>query len=446
MLTVTRTGRAIARSGLLPITANELLSYVSRNAPAFAQLILDCAERDLPECDDFAFLMIHAALSCSEFGGQALGARRYIPYQLSRPPLTGPQNRVRHLMFSPSQDDALNGAILATRWIGGGRARDIERVFDVRSGVLSALFGDAANILRGLADICYAVTAPQDMLSLPESVDPDAISNMTKIVGSLRQVATRLDAGLPEDVLWMLTVRDEDGPVLSRAQCMALRTATFLSPAHILDAGRFPQLLAALGAPSNTTRTLAQKLQQRMRSWRLAERDRLMASQEKRLPVACHAHLRDYYRSDGKAFERVLDGILECLGIGITARDDGTQSSFPDLVTSSLPPGDTAIECKSKTLGDSVSFNDATDVIRKAAVNGLGHAFKVTVCQPYVSPDVARKLVKCAELAVVNAEDLAEALVRVRVGKMTVADLSDWLHRPGQALREMLPSNVVTIT
>lgn len=99
-----------------------------------------------------------------------------------------------------------------------------------------------------------------------------------------------------------------------------------------------------------------------------------------------------------------------------------------------------ALECKSKTVGDSVNFNDTTDVIRKASVNGLGNSFKVTICQPYLSPDVVRKLVLCDELCVVNAEDLAEALVRVKLGKLDVDALADWLRRAGQAVREQLPS------
>ena len=87
------------------------------------------------------------------------------------------------------------------------------------------------------------------------------------------------------------------------------------------------------------------------------------------------------------------------------------------------------------TVGDAVTFNDATDVLRKAGVNGYRDAFKVTVCQPYISPDVPRKLGNCSDLCVVNAEDLAEAFVRIRTGQVTVAAFFDWLSRPGQALR-----------
>jgi hypothetical protein len=152
--------------------------------------------------------------------------------------------------------------------------------------------------------------------------------------------------------------------------------------------------------------------------------------------------LKDYYRTTGVAFEQAFEKALDCVGVRITARDDGSRTSFPDLVTSSLPPGIVAFECKSKTVGDSVTFNDATDVLRKAGVNGLSSAFKVTVCQPYISPDVPRKLDLCTDLAVVNAEDLAEALVRLQGGRLTVEEFAGWLQRPGQASRDMLPQNI----
>lgn len=304
------------------------------------------------------------------------------------------------------------------------------------------MFADAASILRSLADTIYAATTPQPTSSLPTSIDAAALPQMVRLVAPLRRLAYRLDVGLPEDVAWMSSVKDDDGAVLNRREMMQLRGALFVSPDHILDTGRFNHLRDALGTKPAVTVPLAQRLQKAVRSWRLSERERLLDNQLRRLPAECKPVLKEYYRTVGTDFERVLESVLECLGISITAKDDGTRSSFPDLVTEVLNTNKTAIECKSKTVGDSVTFNDATDVLRKAGVNGLGSAFKVTVCQPYISPDVPRKLDLCTDLCVVNAEDLAEAMVRLKLGKITLEEFSGWLQRPGQALREMLPQQV----
>jgi len=445
-LTVTTSGRAVARSGLLPATADELLSYISARAVSLAELVRKCAGTINTECDDFAFIMIHAAYSSAEFSGKLSGKRRFLPYQLFKLPLDGPQQRLSSLMFSPSENDAMNAAILATRWVTGVPIREIEKPFQVRGGALMSMFVEAANIIRGFSDILYAVTSPQDSILLPASVDAHNIKQVSEIIGSLRRLASRLDVGLPEDVIWMATLQVDGSNLLNRAQIMAMRRAEFSSPDHILDPGRFPDLMGCFGPRTTTTTGLAQALQGAVREWRVLERNRLMESQRKRLPAECRPLLQKFYRARGVEFEDALEEVLKCLEFNVVARDDGKVPSFPDIVTDAFKLHLSAIECKSKTVGDSVTLNDATDVIRKASVNGLAHAFKITVCQPYISPDVPRHLAACSELCVVNAEDLAEAFVRYKLGKIDLHGLSDWLQRPGQALREMLPSQASIIS
>ncbi|WP_296016308.1 hypothetical protein [uncultured Agrobacterium sp.] len=438
-LAITITGKAVARSGLLPETANQLLQYVSDNAAALVDLVGKCADATDDSAEDFSFLMILAAYASAEYNSS--NPRRFLTYQLAAHILDGPYKRVSDLVATRDHS-AVNGATLATRWISGGVMRDLESVLDIRSGVLTSMFADAASILRSLADAIYAATTPQPASSLPKSVVAVSLPHMLQLVGPLRRLAHRLDVGLPEDVAWMSSVKDDDGAVLNRREMMQLRSSLFVSPDHILDTGRFNQLRDAIGPNPALTVRLAQRLQKAVRSWRLNERERLLDSQLRRLPAECKPVLKEYYRTVGTDFERVLETALECLGITIVAKDDGSRSSFPDLVTEVLNPNKTAIECKSKTVGDSVTFNDATDVLRKAGVNGLGSAFKVTVCQPYISPDVSRKLDLCTDLCVVNAEDLAEAMVRLKLGKISIEEFSGWLQRPGQALREMLPQQV----
>lgn len=444
---VTPGGRAVARSGLLPISADELLGYISDNSVRFIDLIQNCSENEGIECEDFCFLMIHAAYSCSEFGGQAVGGRRFLPYQLLKPPLRGAQQRLAPIMFKSGQYDTINATILAMRWISGDPIRDIERVFSVRSGVLNNMFSDAANILRGISDILYAVTGRQGESMLPAATPLSKREELIYILRAIRQVSARLDVGLHEDSIWLTTVHyplsntsRSIPPILSRKHIVSLRGAGFVSPDSILDPGRFSSLMAALGSDPASARLLAQSLQDGVRSWRTVERQRLMDSQARRLPE-CKSLILKFYRSTGVEFETNLELALECVGIKILEKDQAGKTSFPDFVTESIASRSTAIECKSKTVGDSVNFNDATDVIRKANVNGLSQSFKITVCQPYISPDVPRKLTNCTELCVVNAEDLAEALVRVKLGKISMETFADWIQRPGQALREMLPSD-----
>lgn len=438
-LRVTQSGRAVARSGLLPTSADELLGFLSNKGESLQGLMKACAESELDDCDDFAFVLMHAAFSSSEYSNSPV-QRRFLPYQLLTAPLTGPQQRLREYLFQPHQADSINAAVLASRWIAGTQMRLLESALDIRSGVLNSMFADGANILRGLADVLYATTSPQAANELPTSVPAASTPVLITLVAAIRRIATRLDFGLPDDVVWMRTLTDGGVPAVSRNEIMLLREANFLSPEHILDPGRFPQLLDVFGARSNTARTNAQTLQQSVRTWRLEERARLIESQRKRLPPECRDLLLRFHRAREIEFEDVLAEAFQCFAMNIEARDDRTTTSFPDFILRTAAGDLTALECKSKTVGDSVTFNDATEVIRKASVNGFSGAFKVTVCQPYISPDVPRKLSNCDELCVVNAEDLAEAFVRLRNGKITQASFDDWLRRPGQALKEHLVS------
>ena len=453
-LHVTLTGRAVGKSGLLPSTAFEFLGFLSRKAEFLDTLASSCARSALDDCDDFAFVMLHAAYNSTEYERAEI-VRRYLPYQLLASPLNGPQGRVHSLLFEHSGSDALNAAVLAWRWIRGTETRDLESVLEIRSGVLMGMFADASNILRGVADILFAATSARSVGERPLNIDEKTVPLLRKLLAAIRLIAIRLDTGLPDDVAWMRTLSGQGSnagntgarqTLLSRQQIILLREASFQAPSDILDSGRFPELLTALGPRSAVNRQLAQDLQHATRNWRVEERGRLIENQKKRLPVECRNVLLRYYRAKEIEFEEVLEEVLSCFGINVDARDDGTISSFPDFIIKPIPPPVFAIECKSKTVGDVVTFNDATDVIRKAGVNGYSEAFKVTVCQPYISPDVPRKLGNCSDLCVVNAEDLAEAFVRIRTGELTKLGFFDWLSRPGQALRGNLSSSRPTLT
>jgi len=451
-LRVTLTGKAVAKSGIQPASAVFLLSYLSQNAEELVELDRACSESELDDCDDIAFVLVAAIYGCPEYSSSDL-QRRYLPYQLLADPLTGPQGRLRSLLVRSSVD-AVNAAVLAWRWIRGSDMKHLEAVLDIRSGVLTAMFSDAAGILRGTADILYAATSARSEGELPTGVEPNKIPLLRNLVAAIRQVATRLEVGLPDDVVWMRTLSSEGtnfpaqrnrSALLTRRQIIELRGRGFTSPTDLLDPGRFPELLDAIGPRSEQNRALAQAVQQATRTWRQAERLRLVESQRKRLPADCRDILLKFYRAREVEFERVLEDVFSCLSINIAAKDDGTVPSFPDFILDSIPLQTLAVECKSKTAGDSVNFNDATDVLRKAGVNGYRDAFKVTVCQPYVSPDVPRRLTNCDDLSIVNAEDLAEAFVRLKNGQLDLPGFADWISRPGQAMREHLATASVTI-
>jgi len=443
---ITPTGKAVAKAGIHPEAAIDMLVFLNLKADDLVELNKRCAESELDDADDIAFVLIHTAFSSEEYSSGA-NQRKFIPYQLVAQPLTGPQGRTRPYLTGSSPVEATNAAVLAWRWIRGAETKQLEAALDVRSGVLLGMFRDAASILRGMADVLFAATSIRSEGQRPAGLDQGKIEGLKQLVGTMRLVAIRLEVGLPDDVVWMrslcagganMPAQRNRASLLTRKQIMDLRSRGMVSPSNILDTGRFPELLDGVGPRTPANTQVAQAVQHATRTWRNEERNRLVESQTKRLPVECRDILLRFYRERETACEHVLEEVFECFDINVSAKDDGSLPAFPDFILDFMNPKDFALECKSKTVGDSVTLNDATEVIRKAGVNGYNLSFKVTVCQPYVSPEVPRALVNCPDLCVVNAEDLAEAFVRLKTGKLDKQGFADWLGRPGQALREHL--------
>ena len=244
--------------------------------------------------------------------------------------------------------------------------------------------------------------------------------------------------------MWLRRIQSINGrQLLTRPQIVALNEAGLIRPDDLMDRGRTSKIISALRPEvGNNAATLAQEIREHVEQYRILRTDRIKKSQLRRLQPRCHDIAERYYTTHGTAFEDVLDEILKCVGVQPCERDRPEKTSFPDFVLNIPDFGPLVIECKSTNGSKSVSFNDATDVIRKASVHGYDEAFKVTVCTPYLSPDVARKLGKCRKLSVVNAEDMAEVLVRLANKKGTTLNFGDWCAQNGFITAETFVGSV----
>ncbi len=314
-------------------------------------------------------------------------------------------------------------------------------------GAFRGLFRELAQVLFGWAEVLNAATAP----SLHEGERAAALQNpgpmrdaMRAVTSIIRMAAIRLEAGLPEEVLWIYRLQNIDGRrLLTRPQIVALGEANLIRPDDFMDRGRTSEVISALRPEvgSNASQ-LARDIRENVEQYRVLRSDRTKQSQIRRLQSECHVIVERYYAANGTVFEDVLDEVLKCANIGPNERDGPGKTSFPDFVINIPDFGPLVIECKSTNGSNSVSFNDATDVIRKAGVHGYEDAFKVTVCKPYLSPDVGRKLGRCRKLAVVNAEDMAEVLVRLVNNKGSTLDFSDWCSQSGFITAETFSTSV----
>ena len=459
-LKITPIGQVVAGSGLFPSSADFFLREIWDRWPSLEQLLPaqlrianDDEEPEDFDISDIAFALFHLTLTSPEFESVEPPAYRFIPYQLGERRKTDRATRLEHVLSVQPWDRnvfAVNAADISVDWINGHPLRDLEgRFLDLRGGSLMLLFRDLGQVLYGVMELLLAVTNPN--LSIDDQVptfqtDKDRRKSIRRLIGVLRQLCIRLDAGVPDDVAWLSAILDDSANrvrrrLLNSVQIMALKRGGFSAPNAILDDGRFSDLVAVLRGVHSEADQFARRLKEGISRWREEKRENLKSRQMSRLPAICHDPLNQFYELRGDEFESCVESVMECLNLEIEDRDGPGKTSFPDFVMKIFTSADLVIECKSKDGKRFVAFNSATDVIRKASVNGFQDSFKVTVCQPYCSPDIARKIQSCDELSVVDPEDLAEAFVRIYESKLSLNDFFNWITQPGQPKREHLPYN-----
>jgi hypothetical protein len=207
---------------------------------------------------------------------------------------------------------------------------------------------------------------------------------------------------------------------------------------EVVDPGRKTDLIEALKeAGSNPERWKV--IRAGAIEYRTERTDRRKASHARRLGKECDDLVTDFYAKRGVPFEDVLERCFRTLKIKIIARDDASKKgkSFPDFVVE-VSGRLLVIECKSSEGTNDVALGDATEVFKKAGVHNYNTEPLVTVCQPYVSTDVPRKIEASDRLTVVNAEDLGEALVRLHLKKLDPQRFFNWITTPGQPRYEEL--------
>lgn len=399
-LVVSRVGKAIAGSGLHPVAVNQLLTYLAHHSQGLRSLLFrDDPSKFIAE-DDFEFVVLHAILGSAEFDPGI--TYRFLPYQFLQQELSGPQGKLRPYLTNNERYDVTNAAVLAYRWIQGVNIGSLESTLDVRSGVLTALFAETAAVVRGLADVIFSASSQRPGNALPTALSGAQAEQLSVFVAPFRELARRLIGGVPGELLWMTELEVSGKRMLARAEIVALQTAGIVTPDEMIDGGKKADVLQALGSVSARRKAKASNLIEAARAFKCDARTRLMDSQIRRLG-SYTALIKSFYESRDKPFEACVDRVWSDLTLNVLDRDDDTKSLFPDFIVEITNGPDWAVECKSKQNMGYVPLSDATAVISKASANGHGPCFKVTICQPFLSTDVPRKIKNCTELSVVNA-------------------------------------------
>lgn len=447
-LVVTSLGLGVARSGLKPETVHYFLSGLSNYALTLVGMLPNAAGGGSE--DDLAFVLIHAALSSPEFNYTGGEPTRFVNWRISRPGLLTNQYAARlerYLFEQPWIADvsAANGANVLTSWTAGTARDSVERMIpSVRLGTIQALSRDVAWILTGISEVVTAVTAS----SLADEAKPaimrgsgGSVLASRQLARATRRLAARINAGLPSDVLWMASLDLSNGPRrLSRAQILSLRSAGFSRPIDLMsgEANATAQRTQALGANQRTSNAVRNAA----RTWKIEDRSYCKVRHLRRAArFNAENIISDIYDRRGDEFEAAFEAALNLVAIPFQKLDGPGRSGYPDYSVTIDDSASLVFELKTKMADtDTVSLNEATDVLRASELIGMRGNNCVSLCNPAVEPSVPGLIESCGRLCVVEACDFAEALLRVREGTLSRADFHNWLSTPGVALREDLPS------
>ena len=237
----------------------------------------------------------------------------------------------------------------------------------------------------------------------------------------------------------MAELNDGDGcPLCRRPEVAAFWNRRLCTVEHFVDTGRKTHLMEALKAAGSSP-SRWKTIRNGVVDYRNARTRRREAGHAIRLGAGCDDLVAAFYGQRGIEFERVLEGCFGRLGIKVLGRagPDERDRSYPDFVIE-LAGHKVVLECKSSEGTTDIPLREAFEVVSKAKIHHLQAEPLVTVCQPYVATDVPGKIEGSGRLTVVNAEDLAEALVRLHAGRLDEARFRNWLTTPGQARCEEL--------
>jgi len=448
-VSITSFGLAVARTGLKPETAMYFIDGLADHA---VDLISFISSADQPDAENnLLFILAHAALASPEFGYSGGKPTRYVNWRVSSGNLISNDyaRRLSNFLFErpwAANVGAANGALLVTSWAAGQSRRDVERIVSsVRVGTIQSLASDVAWILTGIAEIVSSVTSPTmaDESKPPKlRGDGPAVDAVRQLARGLRRQASRAASGLPTDVLWMTEIDLPGRPRrLSRVQILALKGHGLARPIDLMkgDGEADTARRAALQAIENPV--LANQVRDAAKGWKVADRQHCRKFQLKRAAkLGGEAIIDALYTAKGDSLEDAFAEAIAFIGENYEKLDGKGKIAHPDFLITIDDCRPIVVEIKSKLADtDFVPLNAATEVLTASELIGLKGNFCITLCSPGVEPSVPGVIERCGRLCVVDVSDFAEAVVRLREGRLKRDEFYNWLTTPGIALMEDLP-------
>lgn len=438
-LSVSPIGRTVAQSILHPRSADQLMRFAAERVDD----LLTSGEGEGEANEELLhYSILHAAYSSDEYSIR--GSNRNLPYQLDNLVRNTFADAANELLIErPWQRNAAaaNASMLAVRWIGGRARGELAPELPViGSGVVQTMIREGTEILFAWSDCLISATGSQ----LIDEDRPAALGTDRALHRSLRNLAAVIRAqarmmavGLPGDVVWMARLISNGAesagrPLLSRSGILALWGNGLTEPIELLRHDTFARIVEALrplGPPDLDG--LVRSLRDAVRQYRQDRRARLWRISIDRAPEDVKAILQDMADTRGKDFEKSVEALLDTTGIAYERLDDGRTPGAADLLLGVNLAVQIVIELKTAEGEGAIGLNEATDVIKGAAIVNHPDLPKATVANPGFDPNVLWQIRNVRDLALVEASQFAYGISRLARNEINNSTFLDWLAQPG---------------
>jgi helicase len=443
-LSATPVGKIVGHSGLMPETCIFLLNYIVEKA----EVLIECLPMPNAEGDiaKLAFLIFSACLFSPEFNGAQ--KTRFLPYPLSKYALFDADCYAADLAEPVWYADfaTVNGTHLSCEWIKGAELRSLEgKLPNLSAGMLLELFRNLTWVLQGLSAIAAAAADKRVPIALRPRVlkSTQSLDALAKLPRVIRRLSFRLGEGLPDDILWMMSLNQPGSEFrMSRSEILAFKEVGYSTLEKVMQGSADADAvrIAIFAKAKPTPQVKSNWLRDACREWKSRQRQRAAERHMKRASRCSHPDLVErFYVSKGTDFERVFEAILSFLKVDFDRLDDKSKVGAPDYLIRLQDSPPLVIELKSKENDKLVDYNKAVEVLAASEIHGYKDSFCVTLCHPGVDPSVPMVIATCGRLSVVESHDLGEALLRLCESTLSQQQLWQWLATPGQALAIDLP-------
>ena len=436
-LSVSPVGRAVAQSVLHPRSANHLIEFSCHKVEKLTHLCDDVSTEEI-----LHYVLLHAAYSSDEYS--VSGNARAIPYQLGHLVTNSHADEANNYLFErPWQRNpaAANAALLGLRWIQGNPRNTLAEEFpSIGSGVLQNLLREGSEILFAWAS-CLAAATSSSTLDADRPVvlgdNRELIVAVRSLAAVIREQARVVAVGSPGEVAWMagLVANPPGGrnrPILSRSAIVALWKHGLTDPQELLRRDTFPKIVEALKPLGlRNLHDVAVSFRSAVELYRQGHRKRRWNIAIERAPANVKAILQDMPATRESSFEDKVESLLHAVGIVFDRLDDGTIAGAPDYRVGLNHRVQVVLELKTAQAEGTIGLNEATDVVKGAAIVDLNHLPMATLANPGFDPNVPWQARNVRGLALVEACEFAFGISLLAQGEIDKETFLGWLAQPG---------------